>query len=292
MRAVMLTNYILKCPIIIVKIVILLLLSISPAVIAHDDLTHRIHSLNSQLSQQPHSQHDINLLVQSGKLKYKNKQYRAALHDLLQVLQLDTKHSDALYYAAQANFHLENYHSAEQQILRFYQQAKNQAGKIRAYQLLGDIHLAEQAIAEAVSFYQAALNLQQQPRPNDFLHAALTAQKLPDQGQQLALTILHQGINTLGAISSLSDPAITLHLALKQYNQAIQLTDTLLSNAAGLRKALLLEKKAMIYQQLQQTSQVTHTQHLALAAIKTLPQHKQHSPQVQALTARLTSKSF
>lgn len=295
MRAAMLANHIIKYPVTVLKIVIPLLLSISPAVIAHDDLTHRIHSLNSQLSQlsqQPHSQHDINLLVQSGKLKYKNKQYRAALHDLQRVLQLNTEHSDALYYAAQANFHLENYHSAEQQILRFYQQAKNQAGKIRAYQLLGDIHLAEHAISEAVSFYQAALNLQQQPQPNDFLHAAITAQKLPDQGQQLALTILHQGINTLGTISSLADPAIKLHLALQQYNQAIQLTDTLLNNAAGLRKALLLEKKAMIYQQLQQTPQITHTILLALAAIKTLPHHKQQSPQVQALTARLTNRSF
>ncbi|PAJ76269.1 hypothetical protein CJF42_00840 [Pseudoalteromonas sp. NBT06-2] len=292
MKSVMLANHIIKYPVTVLKVVIPFLLSISPYVIAHNDLTHRIHSLNHQLNQHPHNQHNIHLLVQSGKLKYKNKQYHAALHDLQQVLQLETEHSDALYYAAQANFHLNNYQSAEQQILRFYQQAKNPAGKIKANRLLGDIHLAEHAISEAVSFYQTALNLQQQPQPNDFLHAAITAQKLPDQGQQLALTILHQGINTLGTISSLADPAIKLHLALQQYNHAIQLTDTLLKNAAGLRKALLLEKKMVIYQQLQQTSQVKHTILLALAAIKSLSHHKQQSRQVQALVARLTSSYF
>lgn len=252
------------------KILIFLQLLIwSSIAMAHGDVHQRIYQLSKQIAQYPGK---IDLLISRGEMFLLEGHAKEAYEDLATVRRLAPHRHDVLYPFAKSQLLMNQPELALVSIKELIAQADNDAIRMRACLLLGDILSATAKHLDAANAYHQAIVLSDPLEPDTVLFAA-NAFRLAGYADR-ALEELDFGMTRLGPLQTLNEMALELEMEKSKYAAALRRIEQMLGNKRS--QAFLLYQKGCALQALSRKSEARQAFTETLQAIAELPVSRQN----------------
>lgn len=259
---------------------VLVILLIPAVAQAHGSVSERIDKLSRELSARPN---DARLLVDRGALYALEDRATDAVQDFEDAYELDPKLPGIEHRLANALSKIGESERAIELLSKLLRREPHhfdaRVVRARAY-----VHLGE--VDKALADYDIAIDNAERPAPRYYRERA---KLLAEQGRiDEALHGLRAGIERIGPVVSLVEPAIDHEIARGHHDRALALADLL---APALRDSPDWRARRAAWLAESGRSEEAHEQYeLALDAIAALPTSRRQSEAMSSLEARIRSE--
>jgi tetratricopeptide (TPR) repeat protein len=234
------------------------------AVQGHGDLHEQIVAVTGSISADPEN---AVLFHKRGELHRAHGDYPEALRDYAQAQKLSPALHVVYLSRGRALFESGEFARALVPLNAFMSKEPNH---IEARWLRGRLLAKLGNRDEAELDFKKVLNATSEPSPEQFIERA---QNLEQAGRdELAKTVIIEGIQRLGPLITLELEALDLELELKEFDAALRRVNALLETAE--RKESFLVRKAGIYEQMGDKQRAEDFYEKALGAIAALPERQ------------------
>jgi len=218
---------------------LLLLTALAPLARAHGELDRQIAAVTDRLRRSPK---DATLLLQRAELYRQHAEPEAALADLAQARQLAPQLVEVDFTEGRVLLDTGRLAEARSALDRFLTAQPDHPIALwyRAQTL---VKLDHRRLADAD--LKRCLEVAPEPTPELFIARAVNLEQLGDL--EPALAVIEDGLQRLGAISSLNLAAVELEVKLQRLDAALARLDQLIATAAR-KEALLVRKGNLLAQ--------------------------------------------
>jgi len=255
----------------------------SQDVLAHGDLDEQIKKTSKEIQSYPDSAY---LYVKLGKLYFEHEEYQKTIIKLDHATSLGYKGNfcDLLY--AKTYQKLVDFPAAMTYVKKL--EAKDSLN-VHALKVKAQILFAQTEFTKSAMVLEQIIKVSRNTFPKNYVEAATAwlAANTTNRKER-ALSILEQGIATIGPLFTFYDNIKSLHLQHKEYEQALLTQDKII--ALSQRKEVAYYNAAELCIQLGDTSKSSNYLKLAQAAIEQLPTRLQNSKRIIVLQKQIKQK--
>jgi len=250
--------------------------------LAHPELDRQISDLDQRLDLEgPNAE----LYIRRAELHRVHREWNAALADLARARETAPEMALIDYFSARVHLERGKLKPARKQIDRFLDRQPQHSA---ALAIRARISMQRARTAEAVKYYNKAINASEHARPDPglYLERARAQEALGPDAIPAAIRGLDEGSAALGHPITLAQYAIELELERGNHKAAIDRIDQLASSAA--RQEGWHLKRAEIYEDVGRIDDARREYDAALTALERLPATRRGSRAMQRLeqTAR------
>jgi tetratricopeptide (TPR) repeat protein len=260
----------------------IVILSLTPRVLAHGDMHERINALTTAIAGEPDSG---SLYLQRAELHRAHEDYPAALQDYARAEALAHGQSAIDYGRGLALAALRRDAEAVASLTRC---VEREPRRYDAFAARARLHARSARIEEAVADYDRAIALAPVPEP-DFLleRARILARATPPQLDRAA-TGLREALANRGNVAALALELCDIEIRREKFDEALAIIDRLRSSAR--RQENWLMRRGEILTKAGRADEATRTFREALAALEALAPHLRGAPATRELEETLRTR--
>ncbi|PWK18487.1 tetratricopeptide repeat protein [Xanthomarina spongicola] len=252
---------------------------------SHGDLDKRILAVTEEIKKSPDS---AQLYFKRGKLYYQHDDYQLSIKDINYSIDLGYLDIEQELLLSKNYFELKDYTNALLFVDSILNKSPNDVVflKIKAQTLFQDAQYEKSAI-----YFEKVIKYSSKTFPENYIDASEAWYLSPnDKAFDNSISILNQGIETLGQIISLLEKKVELYMAIDDFDMAIESQESIIKTLN--RKEHAYSKLAELYMGNNDFEKAEEALNLSENSIKILPLRIQNTSNIKSLKEEIKQKKI